>query len=70
MPFPAWASTGTLDLMAGAPKNLEDRPTVLLVAPPPAGDMDEWFASLVHNEPTDLPVTAAELVAEGRAEAE
>lgn len=56
--------------MAGAPKNLEDRPTVLLVAPPPAGDMDEWFASLVHDEPTDLPVSAAELVAEGRAEAE
>lgn len=52
-----------------APKDLEDRPAVVLVDAPPDGDMDEWFASLVRHEPTSLPVSAAELVAEARAEA-
>lgn len=56
--------------MARAPKDLEDHPSVVLVDTPPVGDMDEWFASIVHHEPTDPPVTAADLVAEGRAEAE
>lgn len=43
---------------------------MVLIDEPPAGDMDAWFASLLHQEPTNLPVSAAELVAEARSETE
>ncbi|MEI2637780.1 MAG: hypothetical protein V9F03_02090 [Microthrixaceae bacterium] len=56
--------------MARRPEDLHAVPTVVLVDEPPTGDMDSWLASLIRNDPTDLPVTAAELVAEARSESE
>jgi hypothetical protein len=56
--------------MAREPRDLEGDETVVLVDPVPDGDMDVWFASLMRNEPTELPLTAADLVAGARAEAE
>lgn len=52
------------------PKELRESGAVVLVEDPPDGDMDAWLASLVHNDPTELHVTAAELVAEARSESE
>lgn len=57
-------------VMARRPKDLRPDESVVLIGEAPTGDMDAWFASLIRNEPTELPVTAAELVAEARAESE
>ncbi len=49
-------------------KDLRDSPSVVLIGDPPSGDMDTWFAGLVRDKPTELSVTAADLVAEARSE--
>lgn len=56
--------------MARRHRELPESGAVALVADPPDGNMDDWLASLVHNDPTELPLTAAELVAEARCESE
>ena len=36
----------------------------------PTVSVDEWLSSLMREDPIELPITAAELVAEARHEAE
>lgn len=56
--------------MGGQPDDIGTRSTVVLNDDPPTGDMDVLLRSLVRNDSTGLPVNAAELVSEARAESE
>ena len=56
--------------MARRPEDFEIDPVVVLIPDAPTITMDEWLAALRTDGPVDLPVSAAELVAEARAEAE
>lgn len=55
--------------MAKRADDLSDDPAVVLIEAP-EGDVDEWLRSLKWDEPLELATTAAELLAEARAENE
>jgi hypothetical protein len=56
--------------MVRRPEDFEIDPVVVLIPDTPKMTMDEWLAALRTDGPTELSVSAAELVAEARAEGE
>jgi hypothetical protein len=57
--------------MAKRAEDFKNDPMIVPIGVPPAGSFEDWLAGLERGEePTVLSVSAAQLVAEGRAEAE
>ncbi len=57
--------------MAKRAEDFKNDPMIVPIGDPPAGSFEDWLAGLERGEePTVLSVPAAQLVAEGRAEAE
>lgn len=57
--------------MARRAQDIELDPAVVPIGDAPSGSFEDWLAGLERgDEPTVLPVSAAHLVAEGRAEVE
>ncbi len=56
--------------MARLAKDIELDPVVVPILDERDLSMDDWLASLLHDEPVELSISGADLVAEGRAEQE
>lgn len=56
--------------MARRSEDIESDPAVVLIGDDGEQSVDEWLASLRRLEPIELTVSAADLVAEARAEQE
>lgn len=56
--------------MARRVKALDPDPAVVPIVDDSDGSMDDWLRSLVRDEPIELAVSGADLVAEARAEQE
>ncbi len=56
--------------MARPVKVLDPDPAVVPIADDSDGSIDDWLTSLMRDEPIELSVTGADLVAEARAEQE
>jgi len=56
--------------MARPVKALDPDPAVVPIVDDSDGSLDDWLRSLVRDEPLELSVTGADLVAEARAEQE
>lgn len=69
-PFPARHRQGYPWPMARPVKALDPDPAVVPIADDSDGSIDDWLRSLMRDEPIELSVTGAELVAEARAEQE
>lgn len=56
--------------MARLANNIELDPVVVPIPDDRDLSMDDWLASLIHDEPVELSISGADLVAEARAEQE
>ena len=56
--------------MARPVNALDPDPAVVPIVDDSDGSMDDWLRALVRDEPSELSVTGADLVAEARAEQE
>lgn len=56
--------------MARRAEDFELDPVVVPIPDDGEGSVDEWLASLLHDEPIELPIPAAQLLADVRANQE